>query len=289
MNFRGSTKRSKGRNSTAKFRGDLWYGQRPVMIPRWWGKRGGLQTGLPWLKMSEVNGSCVAEYYEMVSYGLQGQQSGWPENGSELHWRDQFLLWTADFFCQASRLSRMMFHACVRGMDESITDSLTGQSSSGGVSLNSQSSAWFKAFLCSCCCNVLLLIAVSYLVWYAIFRPPTDTICALDYRANLAMVQDNVTAVVQEYSLANATQDQIDCYLALYKKITLIWPTIQMILWPTNGRCNWVPTPKWPKLLRSAGKWWRPITSNSSMICWWQMGCGPTSTLNIFPKRIGRS
>ena len=114
----------------------------------------------------------------------------------------------------------MMFHACVRGMDESITDSLTGQSSSGGVSLNSQSSGWFKAFLCSCCCNVLLLIAVSYLVWYAIFRPPTDTICALDYRANLAMVQDNVTAVVQKYSLANATQDQIDCYLALYKKIT---------------------------------------------------------------------
>ena len=83
MNFRGSTKRSKGRNSTAKFRGDLWYGQRPVMIPRWWGKRGGLQTGLPWLKMSEVNGYWVAEYYEMVSYGLQGQQSGWPENGSE--------------------------------------------------------------------------------------------------------------------------------------------------------------------------------------------------------------
>lgn len=86
---------------------------------------------------------------------------------------------------------------------------------------SSEETGWCsKTLFCSCCCNVILLVAVCYLVWYAIFRPPTETVCALDYHNNLAIAQANVSAVVDEYSLGNATQATIDCYLALYKAIT---------------------------------------------------------------------
>lgn len=78
----------------------------------------------------------------------------------------------------------------------------------------------FSALCCSCCCNVVLTVAVGYLLWYALFRPSTVAVCMQDYHANEARARANVSAVVAQEALEGASQERIDCYLAMYKKIT---------------------------------------------------------------------
>ncbi|CAE7664046.1 unnamed protein product [Symbiodinium necroappetens] len=95
---------------------------------------------------------------------------------------------------------------------------LTGGASAAGA--REASKPWFYFFLGSCTCNVLLLMAVGYLLWYAMFRPPSTSACLQDYHENLESVRANVSAVVAEKSLANASQAKIDCFLAKYKAIT---------------------------------------------------------------------
>ena len=82
--------------------------------------------------------------------------------------------------------------------------------------------SWCKlnALCCSCFCNVLLSVAVGYLLWYALFRPSTLAVCMADYHANEARARANVSAVVQQKGLEGASQEKIDCYLAYYKQIT---------------------------------------------------------------------
>ncbi|CAE7256030.1 unnamed protein product, partial [Symbiodinium sp. CCMP2456] len=95
---------------------------------------------------------------------------------------------------------------------------LTGGASAAGA--HEAAKPWFYFFLGSCTCNVLLLMAVGYLLWYAMFRPPSTSVCMQDYYENLESVRANVSAVVAEKSLANASQAKTDCFLAKYKTIT---------------------------------------------------------------------
>ncbi|CAE7557709.1 unnamed protein product [Symbiodinium natans] len=82
------------------------------------------------------------------------------------------------------------------------------------------SKTWFYLFLGSCACNLLMLVLVGYLLWYAIFRPPSTSVCMQDYHDNLARARSNVSGVVAMHSLQNASQAKIDCFLAKYKRIT---------------------------------------------------------------------
>ncbi|CAE7277546.1 unnamed protein product [Symbiodinium natans] len=70
-----------------------------------------------------------------------------------------------------------------------------------------------------------MLVLVGYLLWYAIFRPPSTSVCMQDYHDNLARARSNVSGVVAMHSLQNASQAfestfdaKIDCFLAKYKR-----------------------------------------------------------------------
>ena len=125
------------------------------------------------------------------------------------------------FLVQAHNFIEPSSFIMVSADEEDVREPLkSDKEGEGTFKLGSCSVSWQDAFWCSCGCNVLLFMVSSYFVWYAIFRPPVATVCALDYRSNLDLVKENVSAVVDEYNLADATSEEIDCYLALYKHIT---------------------------------------------------------------------
>lgn len=78
---------------------------------------------------------------------------------------------------------------------------------------------WKWPFAASCCLNILLTVAVGYLLWSAIFTS-TSVDCQQDFLKNLRTVRRNVSAVVAEHALDTASQGKIDCFLAKYKTIT---------------------------------------------------------------------